>query len=209
MASPHESLDERLLHRLLFFTDAVFAIVLTLLVLDLKPPEGAAALAALKAMRGHLVAFAMSFAIISIFWAAHMNTTRRLIRFDWPVAFANLAFLFPVCLIPFVTAWGFDTEGAWAAYCSDMVAVSTANVALTLIASRGKGRLEGGVTTRVRLARSTRAAAPGLAFGVGLILLGLGQRHYSLMCGALIPPFIWLSGRLFGPARVRPEAAAA
>lgn len=208
MASPHENLDERMLHRMLFFTDAVFAIVMTLLVLDLKPPQGVGALDALAAMRSHLVAFAMSFAIIAIFWVAHMNTTRRLMRFDWPVALANLVFLFPVCLIPFVTAWGFNSQGAWAAYCGDMVAISAANVALTLIASRHKGRLEGGLTTRIRLARSSRAAAPGLAFGAGLILLATGQLQLSFLCGALIPLFLWASARIFGPTRLKAEEAA-
>src|SRR5579859_4509239 len=35
----HETIDERLLNRVIFFTDAVFAIVMTLMILDLKPPE--------------------------------------------------------------------------------------------------------------------------------------------------------------------------
>src|SRR5205809_1973061 len=90
----HETLEERMLHRALFFTDAVFAIVLTLLVLDLKPPLGVTATRGLTEMAGHLASFALSFTIISIFWLAHMNTTRRLIHFDWPVAIANLVFLF-------------------------------------------------------------------------------------------------------------------
>src|SRR5690349_10886753 len=106
--TPHETLDERLLHRLLFFTDAVFAIVLTLMVLDLKPPPFDSPLGDVHAIRGmeqHFFAFLMSFAVISVFWLAHLTTTRRMVHFDWPSAIANLAFLFPICMIPFATGW--------------------------------------------------------------------------------------------------------
>src|SRR5438477_258644 len=99
----HETLEERMLHRTLFFSDAVFAIVLTLLALELRPPalsEGLRGMAALQAMSGRILAFALSFGLIAVFWAAHMNTTRRLLRFDWLVAIANLLFLFCVCLLP-------------------------------------------------------------------------------------------------------------
>src|SRR5262249_34667677 len=96
-----ETPDERMLHRRLVFTDAVFAIVLTLMVLDLKPPAFVNPLGdpmAIRGMEQHFFAFLMSFAVISIFWLAHLSTTRRMIHFDWPSAVANLAFLFPICL---------------------------------------------------------------------------------------------------------------
>src|SRR3954470_22748663 len=81
----HENLEERLLHRMLFFSDAVFAIVMTLLVLELKPPEGLGEANAetLRHALPHIEAFAFSFLIIAVFWTAHLNITRNLARFDW------------------------------------------------------------------------------------------------------------------------------
>src|SRR5207244_9250618 len=108
---------------------------------------------------------------------AHMNTMRNLIRFDWPVAVANLAFLLPVCLIPYGTAWiGVDLPGdfAWGLYSWILVASSACNVVLVMTAYRGGGRLiDGGADRRERLYRMVRAAAPGLAFGAGLLSLAV------------------------------------
>ena len=199
----HENLDERLLHRMLFFSDAVFAIVLTLLVLELKPPEGgsvAEQARALAALTPRLFAFALSFAIIGIFWVAHMSTTRLLARFDWPTAVANLAFLLPVCLVPFASAWlgeGIGTRVAWAAYAVIMVATSSANVAVVLISSRDGGRLLATPTPPgERLYRASRAASSGLAFLVGLVLLAFDQVRWAQWCWVLIPIFLWARERL-------------
>nr|QQZ50234.1 DUF1211 domain-containing protein [Phenylobacterium glaciei] len=147
-----ESQDQPLLERLLFFSDAVFAIVLTILVLELRPPEAHTAAelrAGLMAMTPNFVAFAMTFVVISIFWAAQMNTLRPLRQFDWPAAFANLAFLFPICLLPFVTAMLAEARFgalAWSLYSWVLIAASVANVALVLVISRGGGRLTGGMS---------------------------------------------------------------
>ena len=188
----HETLEERMLHRMLFFTDAVFAIVLTLLVLELTPPVGidAAALGrGLRDVSGHLAAFGMSFWLIGVFWWAHMNTTRNLIHFDWLTAVANLVFLFPVCLIPYVSAWlvgGLGTAVTWGAYCQVLVAVSLANVLLVFVQSRG--RLLAGVDSgRARLYRAARAATPGLAFALGLVALRFGRVVLAQYCWVLIP----------------------
>jgi uncharacterized membrane protein len=203
MTAHHEDLEERMLHRLLFFTDAVFAIVMTLLVLELKPPEGLSRIqesAALHHMLGPVAAFAMSFAIVSIFWLAHMSTTSVLRRFDWPTTLANLAFLFPICLIPFASAWLGGSLGdsfSWEIYCWVMVATSAANVTLVLVASRGGGRLIGGITLRETLHRALRAASPGVAFGAGIVLLVLNQRHLAQFCFLLIPLFLWIEGLIF------------
>ena len=208
MARAHEDLDERLLHRMLFFTDAVFAIVMTVLVLELRPPEAASLAEAARAMAGKLFAFGLSFAILAIFWVAHMSTTRRLERFDWPTTVANLAFLFPICLIPFVSAWVGDSISvgvAWRAYCVVLIAVSLTNIALVLVQSRGGGRLIAGGFTRQELAyRLMRAGSPGLAFAIGLVGASLRFVFVAQLCWVLIPVFIRLS-RL---AKPKPAAAA-
>ena len=207
-----ENLEERLLHRMLFFTDAVFAIVMTLLVLELHPPAGlsvAAQLASLWAMGGQLFAFALSFSILAIFWVAHMATTRQLKRFDWPTALSNLVFLFPICLIPFVSAWVGPSANAavpWGAYSLVLIATSLTNMTLVLVQSRGGGRLiEGGVTPEERRYRVVRTLSPGFAFTVGLVGSALGYVHVAQFCSALIPPFLaicWLTLRPKAPAAV-------
>ncbi len=202
------ALDGRLLHRLVFFTDAVFAIVLTLLVLELRPPEahgGSGGSEAFAEMGPHFLAFFMSFALIGIFWAAHMSTTRRLVQFDWPVAVMNLVFLFPICLIPFASAWFGQGPGdpfVWSVYCGVLVATSVANIALVLTISRGRGRLvAGGLSGRDLAYRLVRASAPGVAFAIGLALINTEQAQLSYYCWALIP--VALAAARF----VKPRAA--
>jgi TMEM175 potassium channel family protein len=207
----HETIDERLLNRLIFFTDAVFAIVLTLMVLDLKPPPFDSPFGKgghLQDFASHFFALAMSFAVISIFWIAHLATTRQMRRFDWPSAVANLAFLFPVCLLPFATAWwGRDLSAPfpWGMYCGTMVVTSLANVALVLVVSRDSGRLMGGITPAERLYRVARAASPGLAFAFGIVLMAAGFLDAARFCWVLIPPLVWIFGRALKP---KTEAAA-
>jgi uncharacterized membrane protein len=202
---PHENLEERLLHRLLFFTDAVFAIVLTILVLELKPPLGLAPGELAEALRhtlGHLISFAFSFAVVSVFWLAHMSTTSVIVRFDWWTALANLVFLFPICLIPFVSAWagpGLGDATTWPLYCWTMIATSAANVALVLAASRDGGRLLGGITPRQRIHRALRAASPGAAFAIGLVLALVGRLWFSQFCWVLIPLILEIERRVLPP----------
>jgi uncharacterized membrane protein len=189
----HETIDERLLNRVIFFTDAVFAIVVTLMILDLKPPPFQSPLGNAEAMKGmasHFLALVLSFFVISVFWIAHLSTTRRLRHFDWASTVANLVFIFPVCLIPFATEWwGRDISSLfpWGMYCGTMIMCSLANVVLVLTVSRGGGRLLGGVTNREKFYRAARAASPGVAFGVGLVLLGAGLLWSSRFSGFLIP----------------------
>lgn len=194
----HDDLDERLLHRLLFFTDAVFAIVMTLLVLELRPPAGdaAAQLTGLGEMGGKFFAFVMSFAILGIFWVAHLATTRRLRVFDWPTAVANLIFLFPICLLPFASAWMGENSTstlAWSAYSIVLMACSAANVGLVLVQSRGGGRLLAEpVSTQERIYRVGRAAAPGIIFLVGYLGATAGHVEVAQWCGILIPVLLLL-----------------
>ena len=201
----HETIDERLLNRVIFFTDAVFAIVLTLMVLDLKPPTLDSPLHTTVLMWGmasHFFALTLSFLVIGVFWIAHLSTTRRLRQFDWAAAVANLIFMFPICLLPFSTAWwGQEMDAAlpWGMYCATMMACSLANLGLVLTVSRDGGRLVGGMTRRERLYRAVRAASPGIAFGLGIVLMAMGHLRLAQFSWVLIPVQILIYDRTIKP----------
>ncbi|MDQ0465674.1 putative membrane protein [Caulobacter ginsengisoli] len=199
--------EHRLVHRLLFFTDAVFAIAMTLLVLELKPPvaeSGPDLVAALRGMTGHFIAFTMSFALAGVFWIAHMNTLRRLEHFDWPTVWANLVFLFAVTLIPFSSALLGEAgpgAAAWQVYSAQMVFTSAATTLLLLVASRDGGRLMDGMTGRERAYRTVRAASPGIAFAAGFGLAAAGYIGLAHLCWVLIPVIFWIAHVTLGPRK--------
>jgi uncharacterized membrane protein len=185
-----------LLARMLFFSDAVFAIVLTLLVLDLRLPAGvtdAGLFRGLHELQPKLVAFAITFGLVSVFWMAHVSITRRLNAFDWTVAWVNLLFLFTITLAPFIsTLLGeFSVLGnAWRLYCLALIAIGIAQFALFLVVYRGNGRLIGGVGRREFWHRSIRAASPAASFAVLLALNLMGFTRMSFILSFLMIPTI-------------------
>jgi uncharacterized membrane protein len=194
--------NARLVHRIVFFSDAVFAIALTLLVLELRPPHDGSDIGhGLMALIPHFVAFAGSFAVISIFWAAHLAITRRMVIFDWATVWFNLAFLFTIALMPFASAL-LGEHGArgvvWQTYCAILVAASLAQTALWLIVSRDRGRLLGGASWRERVYRTVRALSPAIAFGAGYWAIGTNLEPWAVFCWVLIFPVMLLAGLLFG-----------
>lgn len=204
----HEAHDKRMLDRMLFFTDAVFAIVMTLLVLELRPPnlEAGDLWVSLRAMTPKFVAFAASFALSGIFWIAHLSTTRRLIHFDWLVAWTNIAFLAPVALMPFASAMLGEQLGGkavWQVYSLILVATSTMMTLFVLVASRDDGRLMGGLTPRERGYRILRAMAPGISFGIGLVLEARDQNGWAHLCFFLIPVVLLAARATLGPRAVK------
>lgn len=95
--------------RVVFFSDAVFAIAITLLVIDLRPPSvpGADYEAALQAFFAHpspFIATAIGFVVVGSYWTSHRGIFALLGRTDGLVIWANLAFLFWVAIQPFFTA---------------------------------------------------------------------------------------------------------
>jgi uncharacterized membrane protein len=190
----------RLLERMLFFSDAVFAIVLTLLVLELRLPAGITEPSLFRgvlAMVPKLVSFATSFALVSVFWIAHLTITRRLIRFDWAAAWANLLFLFTITLTPFVsTPLGeYGVFGnAWRLYCLALIAIGLAQIILFLVIYRGNGRLIGGVSRRAFWHRFTRAISPCATFTILLALSLMGFARLSFyLCWVTIPAILILA----------------
>ena len=93
--------------RIAFFSDAVFAIALTLLVLDIRLPEDLGddeLWSSLVALWPQLFAYMLTFAVLGINWIAHHRKFRVIQRFDAGLIWINLAFLMFVALAPFPTS---------------------------------------------------------------------------------------------------------
>lgn len=93
--------------RLVFFSDAVFAIALTLLVIDLKVPPMDGTMSAWEVIASQwqgYFAYALSFTIISINWVAHHRKFRVIKKHDGGLMLLDLALLFFVAFVPFPTS---------------------------------------------------------------------------------------------------------
>lgn len=91
-------------NRLEAFSDGVLAIVITIMVLELKVPEGTS-LVALKSLIPILLSYVLSFIYIGIYWNNHHHLLQAVDRVNGAVLWANLHLLFWLTLIPFATAW--------------------------------------------------------------------------------------------------------
>ena len=96
--------------RLTAFTDGVLAIIVTIMVLELKPPEGAG-LAGLARLWPVFMSYVLSFVYIGIYWNNHHHFFQLVDKVDGAVLWANLHLLFWLSLIPFATAWVGEHEG--------------------------------------------------------------------------------------------------
>jgi len=90
--------------RLLAFSDGVIAIIITIMVLELKVPHGAN-LHDLAAVAPVFVSYVMSFIYISIYWNNHHHFLHLVRRVDGLILWANLHLLFWLSLVPFTTGW--------------------------------------------------------------------------------------------------------
>ena len=90
--------------RLEAFTDAVIAIVMTIMVLDLRPPAGHG-FGDLKPLVPKLLVYALSFTFLAIYWNNHHHLMHLVERIDGRVLWANMGLLLSLSLTPAATAW--------------------------------------------------------------------------------------------------------
>ena len=90
--------------RLEAFSDGVLAIIITIMVLELKVPHGED-LAALQPLLPVFLSYVLSFAYIGIYWNNHHRMLHAAHRITGGILWANLHLLFWLSLLPFVTGW--------------------------------------------------------------------------------------------------------
>lgn len=90
--------------RLEAFSDGVIAIIITIMVLELKTPEGAD-WNALKPIAPVFISYVLSFVFIGIYWNNHHHLLHLVKHISAGIMWANLNLLFWLSLVPFATAW--------------------------------------------------------------------------------------------------------
>ncbi len=135
---PEDSREAFQVERIAFFSDAVFAIAITLLVLEIKVPHvepGSGEAGALRALLGqglNVVGFFLSFVVIGTYWIAHHRLFRWIKAYDRQLVWRDLWLLLAVSFIPFPTA--FFSE--YSAYRTSLV-LYTVSLALVGLAQLG------------------------------------------------------------------------
>ena len=112
--------------RLEAFSDGVIAILITIMVLELKVPHGSD-LAAMRPLVPVLLCYLLSFVFLGIYWNNHHHLLQVVKYVDGKVLWANLHLLFWLSLIPFVTNWmGENHFAGWPAAMYGVVLVCAA-----------------------------------------------------------------------------------
>jgi len=97
--------------RLEAFTDGVVAIIITILVLEFRPPHGET-LEALRPLIPTALSYVLSFVFVAIYWNNHHHLLHAARHVDGRILWANVHLLFWLSLTPFATAWMGDSHFA-------------------------------------------------------------------------------------------------
>src|ERR1700719_3859660 len=99
--------------RLEAFSDGVIAIIITIMVLEMRVPQGES-VAVLRPLLPVFLSYVLSFLFVGIYWNNHHHIFHAVQRVSGMTLWANLHLLFWLSLVPFVTEWmGATTFSAW------------------------------------------------------------------------------------------------
>ena len=183
--------------RVLFFSDAVFAIVITLLVLELRVPHietGHVTEGGIQQALAHLIpkflGFIYSFFIVGLMWIEHHRIFRYIGSYDMGLIWRNLIFLLFVAFIPFPTALFseyFQSQTAFVLYVLGFALAAIAKIWIWSYAVKHRNELlvEGIDDNTIKRISRRSWAVPivcALAIAMSFIAIGLGG-----LCFPLIP----------------------
>src|SRR4051812_14174633 len=174
-------------HRLAAYSDAVFAVIVTIMVLELKAPEEAS-FAALWPLWPTVISYAVSYLFIAIIWINHHHLMALVGPPTLKLIWINFAHLFMVSFLPFATAWIARTELASAPvafYAALFVCVDIAyNVFEREVLAQAHATH---VSNQARRMARRRSLAVLAIFASATLVAFLAPRlAFALVCGALL-----------------------
>ena len=100
----NEKTQDKVTSRLEAFSDGVLAIIITVMVLELKAPHGTDWVA-IKPVISELISYIMSFLFVGVYWGNHHHLLHLVKKLPASIMLANLHLLFWLSLVPFATGW--------------------------------------------------------------------------------------------------------
>jgi uncharacterized membrane protein len=158
-------------NRLEAFSDGVWAIIITIMVLELKVPHGTD-FEALRPLLPVFLSYVLSFIYVGIYWNNHHHLLHATKQVSGPIMWANLHLLFWQSLIPFVTGWMGENHfaalpTALYGFVLLMSAIAYSILQSAIIAKQGRDSLLAGAVGRDykgKISLGCYAAAIGLSF---------------------------------------------
>ncbi len=207
-AVPDDASTSLDLGRVVFFSDCVFAIAMTILALTIRvPPVPEDEVArAIRKLVPVLFSYFLSFAVISLFWLAHHRMFSRIRRLDTTLIVMNLVLLSLVALMPFPTdllgRYG-DSVAAVVLYATTTAALGTASAAIWLWASSGQRLIDPATPRDVVNHYTARVLSVPIVFAlsipIALVSTSAAQYFWLLVIVLRI-----IFRRRFGPLMTQP-----
>ena len=166
--------------RLEAFSDGVLAIIITIMVLELKVPEGHDLASLIPVIGSSLLTYLLSFVYIGIYWNNHHHMFQVTEKITGGVLWANLHLLFWLSLLPFSTAWMDETALARTpvvTYGINLLAAAAAYLILQRVIIRGQGADS---ALKRAMGRDRKGKASLVLYTLGILAALLGGEHDKL-----------------------------
>jgi uncharacterized membrane protein len=181
-------------NRIEAFSDGVIAIILTVMVLELKVPTSAT-LAAVKVVVPTLLSYTLSFLIIAIMWVNHHHMMHLAKHASAAILWANNNLLFWMSLIPFVTAYLGQSHGAPLAVAIYGLVLTFCSVGFTLLRYLVTADPHGHASTHEQNRRAIRKSSWSCLLYASSVPLAFVHISLSFFIFLLIPAIYFLPER--------------
>ncbi len=189
--------------RLEAFSDAVFAVAITLLVLDVRPEGNGTGWEMFSHAWPKILVFLLSFVIVGVYWVAHHHIMHFVVGTDRTLLWLNLLLLLVIVFIPYVAALlsaSHADPSAIRIYGATLILTNLSGTALWIYATRNHRLVHPSMPTSFVRFVSWLNTAPVLFYGLA-IALASWHSAVSFTLFALVPAFFilpnpWLQKRL-------------
>ena len=198
--------------RLVFLTDGVIAIIITILVLDIRVPElgsGQSLADSLTEVRPTFVSFVISFLLVGMFWTLHKQTFNQVRYVDHNATWLNLLFLLVLALVPYASsALGeYSTEStALHLYGVVMIAASLLRLALNAYFQTHPGLLWQPPSKKARRLYAFTSSVPIVVYIIAMVVAGWSTTLSLVLYFSI--PVVYFAVVAFVNADPRTKAAA-